>query len=171
MLMAGVPTVSLHSSAYLENGFRKLPSGIPANYILLKSYTTKGFTRHYIRGTVALESRMARVPITIMGYRCERCDHEWIPKDFEREPAVCPKCKSPYWNRPRKATAMMTYEDFRAKIELELRKASPLTWTEIRTRAQLPQKFPNNKWVHRMEADIGLERKKDANAIIQWSLR
>jgi len=116
---------------------------------------------------------MARVPITVMGYRCERCSHEWIPRDIEQEPSVCPKCKSPYWNRPRKAAAaaMMTYEDFRAKIELELRKAkAPLTWTEIRTRAQLPQKFPNNQWVHRMEKDIRLERKKDSNGIIQWQL-
>ena len=45
---------------------------------------------------------MARVPITVMGWRCERCSHEWIPKDYDTEPAVCPKCKSPYWERPRK---------------------------------------------------------------------
>lgn len=24
---------------------------------------------------------------------------------IETEPRVCPKCKSPYWNKPRKATA------------------------------------------------------------------
>ena len=29
---------------------------------------------------------------------------------------ACPKCKSPYWNRPRKASSMLTYEDFRDKI-------------------------------------------------------
>jgi hypothetical protein len=45
---------------------------------------------------------MAKVPITVMGYQCERCSHKWIPKDPEKEPSVCPKCKSPYWNRPRK---------------------------------------------------------------------
>jgi DNA-directed RNA polymerase subunit RPC12/RpoP len=114
---------------------------------------------------------MARVPITVMGYRCERCSHEWIPKDALKEPAVCPKCKSPYWNRPRKATSMLTYEDFRDKIRKTLQEAGPLTWTEIRTKANLPQKFPNNQWVHRMENDIGLERKKDAHAIIHWQLK
>ena len=113
---------------------------------------------------------MARVPITVMGYRCERCSHEWIPKDAQKEPSVCPKCKSPYWNRPRKATSMLTYEDFRDKIRQTLQDAGPLTWTEIRTKSNLPQKFPNNQWVHRMENDIGLERKKDAHGIIHWQL-
>lgn len=113
---------------------------------------------------------MARVPITVMGYRCERCTHEWVPKDANHEPSVCPKCKSPYWNRPRKAAPMLTYEVFRDKIQETLRKSGPLTWTEIRTNAQLPQAFPNNKWVHRLEADISLKRVKDLTGIIKWSL-
>lgn len=115
---------------------------------------------------------MARVPITVMGYRCERCDHEWIPRgENENEPRVCPKCKSPYWNRPRKATSMMSYEDFRDTIQKTLRDAGkPLTWTEIRTTAKLPQAFPNNKWVHRMEQDISLKREKDKHGVIHWQL-
>ncbi len=113
---------------------------------------------------------MAKIPITVMGYRCERCEHEWIPKDYDNEPAVCPKCKSPYWNRPRKS--MLTYEDFRDKIQEVLKaEGGPLTWTEIRTRGKLPQKFPNNQWVHTLENDIGLERKRDAGGIINWQLK
>lgn len=104
-----------------------------------------------------------------MGCKCERCGHEWVPRDYENEPAVCPKCKSPYWNKPRRS--MMSYEDFRNQIESTLREAgAPLTWTEIRTTAKLPQKFPNNQWVHQLEKDIGLQRKKDAHGIIHWSL-
>jgi hypothetical protein len=46
---------------------------------------------------------MAKVKLS--GYRCERCDHEWVPRrDATGEPRVCPKCKSPYWNVPRKKT-------------------------------------------------------------------
>lgn len=41
------------------------------------------------------------VTIKTKGYRCLRCGHEWIPKRKE-EPRVCPNCKSPYWNKPRK---------------------------------------------------------------------
>lgn len=39
--------------------------------------------------------------IKIDGYLCERCAHKWPGRSSE-EPKVCPKCKSPYWNRPRK---------------------------------------------------------------------
>lgn len=43
---------------------------------------------------------MAR--ITIEGYQCERCKHEWVPRPTtEGEPTICPDCKSPYWNKPR----------------------------------------------------------------------
>lgn len=114
---------------------------------------------------------LALVPITVMGYRCERCSHEWIPKDYEQEPAVCPKCKSPYWNKPKKVKAMTTYEDFRDSIKQILQSSEgPLTWTEIRTIGGLPQAFPNNQWVHRMEGDIALERKRDAHGVIKWKL-
>ena len=38
--------------------------------------------------------------ITIKGYKCERCEHEWTPR-IDIKPIVCPKCKSPYWDKPR----------------------------------------------------------------------
>src|ERR1051326_903179 len=115
---------------------------------------------------------MARVPITVMGFRCERCGHEWVPRGgTESEPLVCPnpKCKSRYWNRPRKAAT--SYEAFSKAIADVLKEAGqPLTWTEIRTAARLPQAFPNNKWVRRMESDIGLKRVRDAHGIIHWQI-
>jgi len=68
---------------------------------------------------------------------------------------------------------MLTYEDFRDKIKGVLKAAGTTgtTWTEIRTSAKLPQAFPNNQWVHRLEADLGLERKKDSHGIIHWRLK
>ena len=46
--------------------------------------------------------KMAKIKITVEGYRCERCGHEWIPRQPEQaEPTVCPACKSPYWNKPK----------------------------------------------------------------------
>ncbi len=41
--------------------------------------------------------------LQLWGYRCERCGHDWLPREQEQEPRVCPKCKSPYWNQPRRA--------------------------------------------------------------------
>jgi hypothetical protein len=65
---------------------------------------------------------------------------------------------------------MLTYEDFRDKIHRTLKQSGPLTWTEIRTSAKLPEKFPNNKWVRRMEQEIALKRDKDAHGIIKWKI-
>ncbi|MCC6947340.1 MAG: zinc ribbon domain-containing protein [Bradyrhizobiaceae bacterium] len=113
---------------------------------------------------------MARVPITVMGFRCDRCAHEWIPRGDE-EPRVCPACHSALWNQPDKK-ARMSFDDFKSKIAAVLREAGqPLTWTEIRTKAALPHAFPNNQWVHRMEADIGLIRKRESDGIIHWQLK
>ncbi|MHA1827128.1 MAG: hypothetical protein ACTSX6_00620 [Candidatus Heimdallarchaeaceae archaeon] len=45
---------------------------------------------------------MAKVQLKVWGYHCERCGHEWIPRIKTQEPIICPKCKSPYWNKPKK---------------------------------------------------------------------
>ncbi len=112
---------------------------------------------------------MARVPITVMGYKCERCEHEWVPRDFEREPLVCPKCKSAYWDRPRRK--LMPYEEFQEKVKEALTNAGhSLTWTEVRTATGLPQKYPNNRWVRRLEKDIGLQRDRDEHGRVHWEL-
>ena len=43
------------------------------------------------------------VSIAMMGHRCLRCGHEWVPfKSSVEQPRVCPRCKSPYWNKARK---------------------------------------------------------------------
>lgn len=42
--------------------------------------------------------------VTLRGYECSRCKHQWVPRDSEK-PRVCPKCKSPYWDVPRKTKA------------------------------------------------------------------
>ena len=36
-------------------------------------------------------------------YECLRCGYHWIPRT-EKHPITCPndKCRSPYWDRPRK---------------------------------------------------------------------
>ena len=31
--------------------------------------------------------------------KCLRCNHEWLPR--QEEIMICPKCKSPYWNKER----------------------------------------------------------------------
>ena len=110
---------------------------------------------------------MAR--IKLRGFRCDRCSHEWLPRESEQEPRTCPRCDSPYWDTPSQTN--QSYEAFKATVEKTLQEAGrALTWTEIRAASGLRQKFPNNKWVHRMEEDIGLVREKTTNGAILWSL-
>lgn len=109
-----------------------------------------------------------------MGCRCDRCDYEWIPRDLKVDPTVCPDCHSPYWNQPRRKAKepMSTFDEFRDSIVRALRGSSSdgLTWTEIRTGQKMPQAFPNNQWVRRLETEIGLKREKDSHGIIHWKL-
>ena len=47
----------------------------------------------------ATESKPLGV-VPLPGCRC-RCGHEWLPRDVEQRPRVCPKCKSANWDRPK----------------------------------------------------------------------
>jgi len=38
--------------------------------------------------------------ITIQKLACVRCGHTWVPR--KKEVRICPKCKSAYWDRPRR---------------------------------------------------------------------
>ncbi len=37
---------------------------------------------------------------TIRKCECSRCGYQW-ESQLENSPVYCPKCKSPYWNKPR----------------------------------------------------------------------
>ena len=52
--------------------------------------------------------QMAEIKITLKGFKCERYKHEWIPRNKEDIPIICPKCKSPYWNKPKKPKKINT---------------------------------------------------------------
>ncbi|MFK4703363.1 ATP-binding protein [Roseateles asaccharophilus] len=47
----------------------------------------------------------AMAKVLLMGCRCERCMHEWVPREKDKDPTVCPSCKSPYWDKPRRGAA------------------------------------------------------------------
>ena len=65
----------------------------------------------------------------------------------------------------------MTYDEFKNKVVAVIQQGQPMTWTEVRTLAGLPQKFPNNQWVHRMEKGAGLVRIRDAKGIMLWTIQ
>ena len=39
------------------------------------------------------------VKFEVEGFQCERCKHKWVPRNIKDTPRVCPRCKSPYWDR------------------------------------------------------------------------
>lgn len=41
--------------------------------------------------------------VQIWGFECSRCGHKWVPREGVEEPQTCPKCKSPYWDKPRRS--------------------------------------------------------------------
>jgi hypothetical protein len=44
---------------------------------------------------------MPKRRITVWEYACERCGHRWVPRG-PGAPRICPTCKSPYWDTPRR---------------------------------------------------------------------
>ena len=50
--------------------------------------------------------------IMLRGYKCERCTHQWYPRN-KSNPKVCPKCKSPYWDRPKQKHGLSKNEKHR----------------------------------------------------------
>ena len=48
------------------------------------------------------KKEVAGANINLIGNKCYRCGHEWLPRNKNSQSRVCPKCKSPYWDRPKK---------------------------------------------------------------------
>lgn len=53
------------------------------------------------QNNISTEKEGVGKSVLIRGHKCYRCGHAWRPYNFEETPRVCPKCKSPYWDRPR----------------------------------------------------------------------
>jgi hypothetical protein len=54
------------------------------------------------QGVVMVNTQEKIGMVMLQGCRC-RCGHEWLSRDKKEKPRVCPKCKSPNWDRPRKS--------------------------------------------------------------------
>lgn len=50
--------------------------------------------------------------VVITRLTCLRCGHSWLPR-VESMPLLCPKCKNPYWNKPRKLPKRDDHQEFR----------------------------------------------------------
>jgi transcription initiation factor IIE alpha subunit len=83
---------------------------------------------------------MVKVPITVMGFRCDRCGHEWVPRsEAGEEPRACPKCHSPLWNRPR--SERLTENEIASIVE-EILRERPDRQASV---AELIEEIPNRR--------------------------
>ena len=51
--------------------------------------------------SISMKKEEFGVNVLIVGHRCYRCKHAWVPRDISEIPEICPHCKSPYWNKPK----------------------------------------------------------------------
>lgn len=51
--------------------------------------------------SISMKKEEFGVNVLILGHRCYRCKHAWVPRDIGEIPTICPNCKSPYWNKPK----------------------------------------------------------------------
>ena len=66
---------------------------------------------------------MPRIRIEVEGFRCARCGHEWVPRGTGGDPRVCPRCKSPFWDRDRRLV--------RFRVEVAVHTDEPLTGKQL----------------------------------------
>jgi len=106
---------------------------------------------------------MPRVRIEIEGLRCARCGHEWIPrKDWN--PLVCPKCKSPFWDRER------TLRNYRAEALIQWRQGGPPDQKKLADFERQLGAFrrPRLAWVgKRLRVSIDVRATNAENAVAQ----
>lgn len=48
---------------------------------------------------ISMKKEEYGINVLIVGHRCHRCHHAWVPRNISEIPEICPKCKSPYWKK------------------------------------------------------------------------
>ncbi|MBI2630324.1 hypothetical protein HYW76_04430 [Candidatus Pacearchaeota archaeon] len=52
--------------------------------------------------SIAMKKECSGDNVLILGHKCYRCGHAWVPRDIGEIPEICPSYKSPYWRNPKK---------------------------------------------------------------------
>jgi len=52
--------------------------------------------------SISMKKEGFGVNVLIVGHRCYRCKHSWVPRNISEVPEICPSCKSPYWKTAKK---------------------------------------------------------------------
>lgn len=69
---------------------------------MINSKKQKGGEKKMGTTMIPIETKpVSQEKIKIPTNTCERCGHVWIQR-INRTPCACPKCRSPYWDKPRR---------------------------------------------------------------------
>lgn len=63
-------------------------------------FTCPADMRTEVRALIERDTRFIRGG-SLVSHECTRCGHVWYPRSPDR-PRICPKCKSPYWDKARR---------------------------------------------------------------------
>jgi predicted Zn-ribbon and HTH transcriptional regulator len=55
--------------------------------------------KNMVQRSISMKKEGLGANVLIVGHRCYRCKHAWVPRDIGEIPEICPKCKSPYWKK------------------------------------------------------------------------
>lgn len=39
---------------------------------------------------------------TVKAFKCDRCQYVWCPRNKDEKPLTCPRCRSAFWDTPRR---------------------------------------------------------------------
>jgi hypothetical protein len=71
-------------------------------------------------GYISITIVSPKITFKVEGYECSRCGHRWIPRTkTDTEPTICPKCKSPYWDKPRRSDTATQLEQARQSMKIK----------------------------------------------------
>ena|ERR1044072_1268847 len=124
---------------------------------------------------------MARVSITVIGFKCERCGHEWVPRSEGDAPRVCPNCNSAWWDTP--PSPLTTEKQIARVVEAILRERPDHKATVADLIKEIPKRIklspedleqsptrPNEPVWHQRVRNIRSHKSSQGNAIYEGRL-
>lgn len=81
---------------------------------------------------------MSKKQFSMPKWRCLRCGNEWLPQK-DGKPQTCSKCRSPYWDRPRRVEIEKKAQELEALI-------GPVKWSTALNPASTQVIFTSEKY-------------------------
>jgi hypothetical protein len=107
--------------------------------------------------------------IEAIAIRCHACRHK---EKLRRETARKIHLEGMARKRDAATNPAMNYVEFKTSIQRHLESHwNGATWQELRDALKLPYERPCPEWIHRLEKEIGLVRRKGYGRSLRWVLR